>query len=175
MTDEEYQFKFCPHCGGMLKSSILRDHEPVRLVCSQCAFIFYLDPKLVACSVVELDNRIVLLKRDINPQKGRWVLPGGYVDRGEEVEAAALRETEEECGIKIRIRDLLGVYSYTGRIGVVIVYVTEWVSGHLIVGDETQDVKLYNPEEIPWNDLAFSSTVDALKDYCKLKGERMKK
>lgn len=175
MINEEYQFKFCPHCGGMLKSSILRDHEPARLVCSECAFIFYLDPKLVACSVVELDNRIVLLRRDINPQKGRWVLPGGYVDRGEEVEAAALRETEEECGIKIRIRDLLGVYSYTGRVGVVIVYVTEYISGDLIVGDETQDVKLCNPEEIPWDDLAFPSTVNALKDYCKLKGERMKK
>lgn len=168
MTKEEDQFKFCPHCGGMLKSSILRDHEPARLVCSECAFIFYLDPKLVACSVVELGNRIVLLKRDINPQRGKWVLPGGYVDRGEEVEAAALRETEEECGIKTRIRDLMGVYSYTGRVGVVVVYVTEYVSGDLIVGDETQDVKLFSPEEIPWDDLAFPSTVDALKDYCKL-------
>ncbi len=175
MIKEEYQFKFCPHCGGMLKSSILRDHEPARLVCSECAFIFYLDPKLVACSVVELGNRIVLLKRDINPQKGRWVLPGGYVDRGEEVEAAALRETEEECGIKTRTRDLMGVYSYTGRVGVVVVYVTEYISGDLIVGDETQEVKLFSPEEIPWDDLAFPSTVDALKDYCKLKGERIKK
>jgi ADP-ribose pyrophosphatase YjhB (NUDIX family) len=168
MTKEEDQFKFCPHCGGMLKSSILRDHEPARLVCSECAFIFYLDPKLVACSVVELGNRIVLLKRDINPQRGKWVLPGGYVDRGEEVEAAALRETEEECGIKTRIRDLMGVYSYTGRVGVVVVYVTEYISGDLIVGDETQEVKLFSPEEIPWDDLAFPSTVDALKDYCKL-------
>jgi ADP-ribose pyrophosphatase YjhB (NUDIX family) len=175
MINEEYQFKFCPHCGGLLKSSVLRDHEPARLVCSECAFVFYLDPKLVACSVVELDNRIVLLKRDINPQKGRWVLPGGYVDRGEEVEAAALRETKEECGIKIRIRDLLGVYSYTGRIGVVIVYLTEYISGDLIVGDETQEVKLFNAEEIPWDDLAFPSTKDALKDYCKMKGERIKK
>jgi 8-oxo-dGTP diphosphatase len=173
MINEEYQFKFCPHCGGLLKSSILRDHEPARLVCSECAFIFYLDPKLVACSVVEMDNRIVLLKRDINPQKGRWVLPGGYVDRGEEVKAAAIRETEEECGIKIRISDLLGVYSYTGRIGVVIVYLTEYVSGDLIIGDETQDVKLVSPDEIPWDDLAFPSTKDALKDYCKLKGERI--
>jgi ADP-ribose pyrophosphatase YjhB (NUDIX family) len=148
---------------------ITKDREPARLVCSRCDFIFYLDPKLVACSIVEMDNGIVLLKRGIEPQKGKWVIPGGYVDRGEEVKAAALRETEEECGLKTSINKLLGVYSYPGRLVVVVVYVAEYLSGDLIIGDESQDVRLYRPKEIPWRALAFQSTVDALGDYCRMR------
>ena len=102
-----YIFRFCPVCGGDLKSSKIKVNEPSRLVCPGCDFIFYLDPKLVACSIVEIKDKIVLLKRAIEPEKGKWVVPGGYVDRGEEVEAATLRETKEECGIDIRIKNLL--------------------------------------------------------------------
>lgn len=162
---EEVEFQYCPVCGGKLVSRALKPVEPNRLVCAMCDFVFYLDPKVVACSIVEMDGGIVLLKRAIDPQKGKWVLPGGYVDRGEEVKAAAVRETEEECGLRIRIKKLLGLYSYPGRIAVVVVYVAEPSGGELIVGDETAEVELYHPESIPWNELAFQSTIDALKDY----------
>jgi ADP-ribose pyrophosphatase YjhB (NUDIX family) len=168
MIQEEPDFQFCPVCGGRLESSKLKENEPARLVCSHCNFIFYLDPKLVASSVVELDGRIVLLRRGIQPQKGKWVVPGGYVDRGEAVEAAALRETEEECGIKTRIKNLLGIYSYSGRPVVVVVYVTEYLTGNLTAGDEALEVKVFRLEEIPWDDLAFPSTEDALRDYCRI-------
>ena len=166
-----YEFRYCPVCGGGLESQQLRAHEPPRLVCGDCGFVFYLDPKLAACSVVEMDGRIVLVKRAINPRFGKWSLPGGHVDRGEVVEAAALRETQEECGIMTRIKDLLGVYSNTGQTAVVIVYVTEYISGDLISGDETQDVRLCRLDEIPWEELAFPTTADALRDYGKLKKE----
>ena len=164
----EYTFKFCPVCGDTLKSLKLKVHEPSRLVCSGCAFVYYLDPKLVSCSIVESGQKIVLLKRSIEPQKGKWVMPGGYVDRGEEVKAAALRETEEECGLKIGLKKLLGIYSYPGQAEVVIVYVAEYLEGDLICGDESLDAKLFLPGDIPWNDLAFTSTKDALKDYLSL-------
>ena len=166
---ENYEFQFCPVCGGGLKSLKLKDHEPSRLVCSECTFIFYQDPKLVACSVLELGDKIVLLRRAVKPQRGKWVMPGGYVDRGEEIKTAAIRETEEECGVKSRIINLLGIYSYPRRIEVVVVYVAEYLSGDLIVGEESQEIKLYCREEIPWNDLAFQSTTDALRDYCNQK------
>ena len=166
-----YQFEYCPVCGGKFQTLNLKDHEPNRLVCTECGFVFYLDPKLVACAIVEKEGKIVLLRRDIEPEKGKWVMPGGYVDRGEVVEAAVLRETEEECGVKIRLKDLLGVYSYPGKLEVVIVYVAEYLSGNLSVGDETQAVRLFIPEEIPWQDLAFESTRNALRDYCK-RGEK---
>ena len=83
----DVEFQYCPVCGGKLNSKNLKTDEPDRLVCTKCSFVFYLDPKVVACSIVEMDGRIVLLKRAIDPQKGKWVLPGGYVDRGEEVKA----------------------------------------------------------------------------------------
>ena len=139
--------------------------EPPRLVCKGCGFVFYLDPKVVACTLTEMDRGILLLKRAIEPQKGKWVMPGGYVDRGEEVPAAAVRETEEECGLKTRILDLLGVYSYTGLIPVVVVYLAEVVSGELKAGDETAEARVFAKSGIPWRDLAFRSTGDAVRDY----------
>jgi 8-oxo-dGTP diphosphatase len=167
MNDEHAVYRFCPVCGGSLGHLTLKEQEPQRLVCSRCDFVFYLDPKVVACSIVEMGRRIVLLKRDIEPQKGKWVLPGGYVDRGEEVSAAAMRETEEECGLRTRIKRLLGVYSYPGRPAVVVVYVAEYLSGDLVAADESQEAGLYLKEDLPWEELAFQSTVDALKDYLK--------
>lgn len=119
--------------------------------------------------MIELHGKIVLLKRGIEPQKGKWVIPGGYVDRGEVVKEAAIRETEEECGLKTRIKHLLGVYSYPDRLVVVVAYVAEYLSGELILGDESLELALYSLEDIPWNKLAFPSTKDALKDYCHLK------
>ena len=166
-------YRYCPVCGADLASVQLKAREPRRLVCAACDFVFYLDPKLAALSVVELDGAIVVLKRGIEPQRGKWVLPGGFVDRGEEVEAAAVRETEEECGVRTRIKDLLGVYSYSGVMVVIVAYIAEHVSGNLIAGDETAAVKLVRPTEIPWDDLAFQSTIDALKDYCQLKDVRV--
>ncbi len=161
-----YIYRFCPVCGAGLQTAVIKKNEPARLLCSECEFVFYLDPKLVACAVVEMDQKLILLKRGINPGRGRWVVPGGYVDRGEEVEAAALRETMEECGIDIRIKNLLGVYSYPGKLEVIIVYVAEYMTGDLIAGDENVEVKLLSPDEIPWESLAFESTRDALRDYC---------
>ena len=167
LQHEDVEFRFCPVCGAPLKSVILKDKEPARLVCTQCQFVFYQDPKLVACAIVEMDGRVVLLRRGIQPQKGKWVIPGGYVDRGEAVEAAALRETQEECGLEIRIKGLLGVYSYPDRLAAVVVYLADYVSGTLMADDESLEAGLFRPDEIPWDDLAFQSTVDALRDYCK--------
>lgn len=165
MTSSE-AFRFCPTCGGRLETGKLKPGEPDRFVCSVCKTPLYLDPKLVACSIVEIDGSIVLLRRGIQPRRGFWVMPGGYVDRGETVQAAALRETEEECGLQTRIRDLLGVYSYPGETVAVVVYTAEQVSGTLFAGDETTEARLVRPEEIPWGELAFPSTLDALTDYC---------
>lgn len=165
LTQNDKEFQFCPVCGGGLNSLILKVNELPRLRCSACGFIFYLDPKVVACSIIEFEDKIVLLKRAIQPRKGKWTMPGGYVDRREEVTAAAIRETEEECGLKTGIKDLLGVYSYKGQLPVIIVYITQYLAGELIPGDETLETGLFSEKQTPWNDLAFQSTEDALKDY----------
>ncbi|RPI75093.1 MAG: NUDIX domain-containing protein [Desulfobacteraceae bacterium] len=170
MQFNESHFSFCPVCGAKLESRALKDQEPLRLICSACKFVFYLDPKVAVCSIVEWDDHIVLTKRAFNPQKGLWVMPGGYVDRGESVEAAALRETEEECGIQTRLTGLHGLYSYAGNWVVLVVYRALYISGELSARDETLEAKLFEPSQIPWDELAFDSTRDSLRDYCKLKG-----
>ncbi|MBW1731861.1 MAG: NUDIX hydrolase [Deltaproteobacteria bacterium] len=169
MHHHDPEFHFCPVCGGKLESKLLRGREPKRLVCPQCEFVFYLDPKVVACAIVEMEGGLVLVRRSIEPQKGKWVMPGGYVDRGEEVPTAAIRETQEECGLSIKIVRLLGVYSYQGKLQVVVVYLAEPLDGTFQPGEETSEVRVFSPAEIPWEDLAFQSTIDALKDYCRMK------
>lgn len=166
-----YIFRHCPVCGDEFTKKRVKAQEPPRLVCKneECGFVFYLDPKLVACVLVEKDDKVILLKRASSPERGKWVMPGGYVDRGEQVEEAAIRETREECKIEIKLNGLFGVYSYPGYLEVVIVYLAEQISGIPAAGDETTDIRLVSTDDIPWDELAFESTRDALKDYCELK------
>ena len=129
----------------------------------------------MACTIIEMEGKIILLKRAIEPQKGKWVMPGGYVDRGEEVESAALRETKEECGLEARITRLHAVYSYPRKLAVVVVYLADVLGGELKAGDESEEVRLYPPDEIPWDNLAFESTSDALREYVKRPGYAARK
>jgi ADP-ribose pyrophosphatase YjhB (NUDIX family) len=158
-------FRFCPQCGGTLLRQLVKPREPQRLVCTACAFIFYDDPKVAACTIPILDNKIVLLKRGIEPSYGKWVFPGGFLDRGERVEDAAVRETLEEVNVQVAVRRLLNVYSYPGYPVIVIVYIADVIGGRLQAMDEALEVRTFTPVDLPWNDLAFPSTRDALTDY----------
>ena len=121
MLSAEVAYRFCPHCGGPLASRLLKAGEPERLVCTACGFVFYVDPKLAVGTIIaDGDGRIVLVRRAIEPGYGKWVFPGGYVDRGEEVRAAAIREAREECGLHVELVELLNVYSFPGVTPVVI-------------------------------------------------------
>ena len=162
------EFRFCPRCGGDLDRRVVKANEPKRLVCQKCAFIFYQDPKVVAGTVFTLNGGIVLLKRGVEPALGKWVFPGGYVDRGESVPDAAVRETKEESQVEVRLGPLLNVYSYPRSPNVIVVYTAEAVRGVLGAGDESVEAGTFSPSEIPWDDLAFDSTRDALRDYIKL-------
>jgi mutator protein MutT len=153
-------------CGGDLEPKSLKATEPERLVCTRCGFVFYLDPKVAVGTVIRDDQgRIVLVRRAIDPGYGKWVFPGGYVDRGEEVQVAAVREAREESGLHVRLDRLLNVYSYPGRAPVIIVYAASIVSGNLVVDDEGLEARFFHPHEIPWDELAFRSTHEALQEY----------
>jgi ADP-ribose pyrophosphatase YjhB (NUDIX family) len=127
-----HEFRFCPACGGGLEARLLKAGEPERLVCGGCGFVFYLDPKVAVGTIIRMDDsRLVLVRRAIEPGYGRWVFPGGYVDRGEAVPLAAIREAREECGLDIRIDRLVNIYSYAGRTPIIIVYAATAVGGAL--------------------------------------------
>jgi 8-oxo-dGTP diphosphatase len=161
----EPAFKFCPVCGGTFKSQLLRAGEPERLVCTKCKFVFYLDPKVAVGTIIRDDRGdIVLVRRAIEPGYGKWVFPGGFVDRGEEVLVAARREAREETGLEIRIDRLVNVYSYAGRTPVIIVYLATMTGGCLACDEESLEGKFFAPDAIPWEELAFRSTQEALRD-----------
>jgi mutator protein MutT len=165
ITHYKYRYKFCPFCGTKLDLFFLKNNEPPRHTCGECGFIDYQDPKLIVNAMIKFNDKIVVLKRAKEPISDKWTFPGGYVDRGETIESAAIRETMEECGITIRIEYLTGLYSYPGTIKMVAIFVASYLSGELIAGDETLEVKLVSLHNIPWNKLAFPSMAEALRDY----------
>ena len=162
------EYRFCPRCGGDLDKRIVKASEPKRLVCRACSFIFYQDPKVVAGTVFTLDGGIVLLKRGVEPALGKWVFPGGYVDRGESVQEAAVRETKEESQLDVKLGPLLNVYSYPRSPNVIVVYTGDVIGGELAAADESLEARIFAPKEVPWHDLGFDSTRDALNDYIRL-------
>ena len=110
-------------------------------------------------------GEIALVRRSIEPGYGKWVFPGGYVDRGEEPRVAAVREAREEAGLEIRLDGLIGIYAYPGATPIVLVYAAAVVGGRLEAADESLEAAWYDPQAIPWDELAFPSTRDALRDH----------
>ncbi len=159
-------FRFCPSCGAPLAPSVLKAGDRERPACAACGFVHYLDPKVAVGTIIaDTGGRIVLVRRAIEPGYGKWVFPGGYVDRGELLRAAALREALEECGLVVRLEGLVDIYSYAGRTPIIVVFAASLVSGSLAVDDEGLEADWFAPADLPWGHLAFQSTGEALRDY----------
>lgn len=166
--DDTPPYRFCPVCGEALEPRVLKASEPKRLVCTNgaCGFVFYLDPKIAVGTVIKVeDEQVVLVRRAIEPGYGKWVFPGGYVDRGEEITLAAIREAREESGLDVRIDRLINIYSYPGRTPIIVVYAATCIGGALQVDDEGLEARAFDARTIPWDELAFRSTREALRDY----------
>ena len=164
--DDSPPFSFCPRCGGTLERRLLRTGEPERPVCSRCGFVFYLDPRVAVGTIIKaMSDRLVLVRRAIEPGYGRWVFPSGYVDRGEPLHTAAIREAREECGLDVRLDGLVNIYSYPGPTPIIVVYAATAIGGTLCVDEESLETAEFDASGIPWKHLAFRSTRDALQDY----------
>jgi len=158
-------YNFCPQCGGPLEKRLLKANEPKRLVCTICGFVFYIDPKLAVIAIVPYQGGLVMVRRGIEPGYGKWVVPGGFVDVGETVTEAVVRETREETHLTVRVERLLNVYSYRHSRTVVLAFVTAYQSGELAPGEEELEARVFRRQEIPWELIPFSSTRDALREY----------
>ncbi len=165
MTSHPHAFsRYCMHCGQRLTTAIPEGDTRRRMVCLDCGFIHYLNPRPVAGTIPVRDGKVLLGRRDIEPRRGFWVFPGGYMDVGESAEQAAVRETLEEVHLEVRNLELLGVYTRIEPGVVVIVYEAEAV-GEPEASHETSEVAWFDPAEIPWDEIAFDSTEAALRDW----------
>lgn len=135
-----------------------------RRICNRCDFIDYVNPKIVTGSVVIKDGMILLCKRAIEPRKGFWTLPAGFMEEGESVEEGARREAREEAMADIEIEQVLAIYSVP-RIAQVQVMFRARLISDFAPGPESQEVKLVHWRDIPWSELAFPTVVWALTHY----------
>lgn len=134
-----------------------------RLMCPDCGFVHYDNPKIVVGSVVRWEDRILLCKRAINPRQGFWTLPAGYLELNETTSEGALREAYEEARAKIALEGLLAVYNIPRLSQVQLIYRARLVSPEIAPGPESEAVGLYAWDDIPWDDLAFPSVGWALR------------
>lgn len=157
--------KFCSACGAGVIRIIPEADNRERHVCSQCATIHYINPKIVTGCIVEWGGRILLCKRAIEPRYGLWTLPAGYMEIGESTLQAAQRETLEEANAKVQIDDLYMVINLTHVDQVYLMYRSRLLDGHYSSGPESLEVMLCDESEIPWNEIAFPAIREALKYY----------
>lgn len=162
---ENRHHAFCSRCSGPLEVRWVPDEERERPVCRACGFIVYMNPKVVVGAIPVQDGRVLLLRRRIDPARGKWTFPAGYVELGESLEEATRRETQEEVSLEIGELSLLNVYSYRESPVVTVVYLSPIVGGKPQPGMEAEEVAFFAPAELPWGELAFRSTREALEDW----------
>jgi ADP-ribose pyrophosphatase YjhB (NUDIX family) len=156
--------RFCPACGLPVEARLLEaDHRP-RLVCPR-GHVTWRNPRIVVGTLPVRGGLVHLARRAIEPAAGRWSYPGGFLELGEAAQEGARRETEEETELRVEIGRLIGVYSRPHAGVVTIVYEATVVGGRPEPAAETSEVRAFDPDEIPWDELAFSTVESALRDW----------
>jgi ADP-ribose pyrophosphatase YjhB (NUDIX family) len=156
--------RFCPACGRPVDIRTLEaDHAP-RLVCPE-GHVTWRNPRVVVGALPVTGERIYLARRAIDPARDRWTYPGGFLEVGESAQEGARRETEEETELLVEIGRLIGVYSRP-HVGIVtVVFEAAVVGGRPEPAAETSEVRAFGVDEIPWDELAFSTVESALRDW----------
>ena len=139
--------KFCSACGSILKAR--QEAGRLRPVCSECGRVVYYDPKVAAVAVIERQGRVLMVRRANQPGYGLWSVPGGYVDRGEVVESAAVREVQEETGLLVAIEGFIGLFSEAGSPVIVAAFSAAETGGVLQAGPEALDVDFFDHNALP--------------------------
>jgi ADP-ribose pyrophosphatase YjhB (NUDIX family) len=133
-----------------------------RMICAECGFILYDNPKIVVGSVARWSDRVLLCRRAINPRRGFWTLPAGYLELNESTSAGAEREAWEEARARIQIDGLLAIYDIPRISQVQLIYRARLAEETIAAGPESLEVGLFHWDEIPWDDIAFPSVRWAL-------------
>ena len=157
-ADNYREYRYCPHCATPLAGSV--EGLRTRPTCSSCGFVHYLNPPLAATVILSRGDKVLLGRRTIEPRRGYWSLPGGYVELGESAEEAVTREAREELGVDVRIDRLLGLHSGAPSAVAVALYEGAIVAGEPRPLHEVDRVAFFSADAAP--ELAFWSTHWAL-------------
>ena len=149
--------KFCQNCGNKL----------INQFCSHCKQTIFEDPKLAVASIIAKNNQILLIKRGVEPQIGKWAFPSGYVNRYETPEDALLREVKEETELDVQINKLIGIYSTKGNPVVLAVYSVHLISHEATAGSDATDVQWFELNQLP--KLAFEHDNQILKNWLEVR------
>ena len=162
---------YCSRCGAPLEFGPLPEEERDRLSCPACGFVAYVNPRLVVTTFpVTEAGEVVLLRRGIEPGYGSWAQPGGFLEVDETVTEAAIRETVEETGLVVEPGEIVGLYSRLEAAVVVIAFEARIVGGHARSTAEALEVAAFLPDEIPWDGIAFTTSMWALRDWVDRRG-----
>ena len=154
-----------PDLAGPSVLQIPEGDNRERLTCPDCGFINYENPKIVVGAVCTWENRVLLCRRAIEPRRGFWTIPAGYLELHETAEAGAAREAKEEACADIDIDGLIGVYTIPRISQVQLIYRATVNDGVFAAGDETEELDLFGWNDIPWGELAFPSVKWALDHW----------
>jgi ADP-ribose pyrophosphatase YjhB (NUDIX family) len=159
--------RYCLQCGAALTRRVPPYDSKERDACSKCDWVYYPQAKIAAGTLLQVDSKLVLIRRGIEPGYGKWGLPAGFLEPGESPEDAALRETEEETGLKVELEGLHGLFSEVRPAYQILlaVYHARVVGGTPQPSNETLEVRAYSAREIPWAEIAFISTRSALERW----------
>lgn len=161
---------FCPYCSNQLITIPYEGRN--RLFCKKCDEPLYENPVPATCLlVIDKKEKLLLVKRNIEPKKGYWCLPGGFIELGETPEQSALRELKEETGLTGQIDRLFGVLSNSSSLYntvILICYLVTQYSGELVAGDDAEDIGYFDPNQLP--EIAFESHARFINDYYRLSG-----
>lgn len=157
--------KFCPNCASRVVSRIPPGDSLPRWVCDECGEIHYQNPKLVIGTIPELDGKLLLCRRGIEPRYGYWTLPAGFMENAESAGQAALRETLEETGAKVELGAPFSMISVPHVNQVHVFFRARLVDLAFKPGEETLEVALFEEGEVPWQDIAFRTVAATLRHW----------
>jgi ADP-ribose pyrophosphatase YjhB (NUDIX family) len=159
----ERTIRFCRTCGAATAYIVPQDDQRPRAVCSVCNTVHYENPLNVVGTLPVWGESVLLCKRNIEPRRGFWTLPAGFMELGETTSQGALRETDEEAGLHVELQGLYTVMSVP-RVGQVhLYYRAKMLDAHMSPGPETMEARLFGENEIPWDQLAFRTVRETLK------------
>lgn len=162
--------RFCSACGGPVEQLVPALDDRLRHVCPACDTVHYLNPKIVVGSVCTFGDRLLICRRAIEPRRGLWTIPAGYMELGETAEDGARREAWEEARAVIRIEGLLAVYSLPRIDQVQLLYRARLTVPEVAAGPESLEVRLIDWQDIPWDELAFTTVGWVLRRALELRG-----